>query len=98
MVRPSRVAAAAGGMIVAVAVLGWAAGPDPGEPGQFEISATYDNGMVHISFMDDSGGTETVAMEILGMAETFRRTYESGSFEEVVPFRDRPDMAGGPIR
>lgn len=95
MVRLSRVAAAAGGIAVAVAVLGWAAGPDTSGPGHFEISATYDDGMIHISFRDDSGGTETVAMEILGMAETFRRTYESGSFEEMVPFPGPPRYGWG---
>ena len=95
MVRLSRVAAAAGGLIVAMAVLGWAAGPDPQEPDHFEISATYEDGMVYISFRDDSEGTETVAMEILGMAETFRRTYQSDSFEEVVPFPGPPRYGWG---
>lgn len=95
MVRLIGMAAAAGGMAVAVAVLGWTLGPDTDEPGHFEISATHDDGMIHISFRDDSGGTETVAMEILGMAETFRRTYESDSFEETVRFPGPPRYGWG---
>jgi len=42
----------------------------------FQINAVYyDSGHVEISFLDKSGQTENVVMEILGMDETFQKSF-----------------------
>ncbi len=50
----------------------------------FELDALYDDGKVNITFSDRSEQTQSVTMEILGMKETFRRTYSGNSFTEEV--------------
>lgn len=58
-------------------------------PEHFMLNATYYDGMVHVSFTDDSEGIQSVTMEILGMIPTLQRTYD-GSFEDTIPFGDSP--------
>lgn len=53
----------------------------------FQINAVYyDSGHVEISFLDKSGQTENVVMEILGMDETFQKSFTDSQFIEIVPF------------
>ncbi|MBT5200882.1 MAG: hypothetical protein HOK63_04100 [Thaumarchaeota archaeon] len=56
----------------------------------FEIDAIYQNGNVVISFIDKSGNTDSITMEILGMDETFQKSYVGSQFTELVPFNDVP--------
>ena len=57
----------------------------------FQINAVYyDSGHVEISFLDKSGQTENVVMEILGMDETFQKSFLDPQFIEIVPFSDVP--------
>ena len=57
----------------------------------FQINAVYYNsGHVEISFLDKSGQTENVVMEILGMDETFQKSFPDSQFIEIVPFSDIP--------
>jgi len=57
----------------------------------FQINAVYyDSGHVEISFLDKSGQTENVVMEILGMDETFQKSFPDSQFIEIVPFSDIP--------
>ena len=57
----------------------------------FQINAVYyDSGHVEISFLDKSGQTENVVMEILGMDETFQKSFPDSQFIEIVPFSDVP--------
>ena len=87
--------AAAGIVAAAAAILILAAVPPQDDPGYFEINAAYSDGTISISFRDHSDGTENVSMEILGMSETFRKTYESGHIEEHVPFLGPPKYGWG---
>lgn len=91
MRRGAYLAAAAAGAVLLVATTGQA----PQDPDHFEVNATYANGTVSLYFLDRSGGTEQVAVEILGMAETFRRVYASPHFEDVVPFPGPPKYGWG---
>ena len=55
------------------------------------VSATYyDSGDVEIRYVDDSGGTDSVVLEILGMPESFQRVFEGSEFTETVPFDGVP--------
>jgi hypothetical protein len=58
----------------------------------FVIDAVYfeDNGFVEISFHDTSNKTNHVTLEILGMAESFHKTYDSSSFVEKIVFTSVP--------
>lgn len=71
--------------VTALAALALYAAIVPGTPVPegIEISATYEDGTATITYSDSSGGTEGVVMEILGMEETFHRTYGSDFVEEV---------------
>ncbi len=51
----------------------------------FEIDALYQDGIVVISFYDKSENTGSIVMEILGMDETFQKTYAGFEFTESVP-------------
>ncbi len=63
----------------------------------FQIEAVYyDSGYVEISYFDKSGKTNSVVMEILGMEETFQKTYSDSEFIEIVPFPNVPKY-GWPI-
>ena len=86
---------AAGAAVLAVAVALGAASPGDTVPDIFQIQATYLDGHVTISFADASGGTTRTVVEILGMDETFHRTYGAGGFEERIPFPGPPRYGWG---
>lgn len=92
-----RAYAAAGAAVLAVAAVAVlaAAGPGGTIPDIFQIQATYRDGHVTISFADASGGTTRTIVEILGMGETFHRTYGAGGFEERIPFPGPPRYGWG---
>lgn len=53
----------------------------------FQIDAVYyDSGHVEISFLDKSDKTESVTLEILGMEESFQKSFSESEFIEIVPF------------
>ena len=56
----------------------------------------YDTGHVEISYFDKSGKTDSVVMEILGMDESFQKTFSGSEFIEIVPFPNPPKY-GWPI-
>ena len=57
----------------------------------FQIDAVYyDSGHVEISFLDKSDNTTLVVMEILGMEESFQKTFSDSEFVEIVPFPNLP--------
>ncbi len=63
----------------------------------FQIEAVYyDSGHVEISYLDKSDKTNSVVMEILGMEETFQKTFSGSEFIEIVPFPNEPKY-GWPI-
>ena len=49
-------------------------------------------GIVEIRFVDKSEGTSSAVLEILGMAESFQRTYDTSMFTEIVPFAGVPSF------
>ncbi|MHA7647079.1 hypothetical protein [Nitrosopumilus sp. S4] len=57
----------------------------------FQVDAVYyESGHVEISFLDKSSQTESVVMEILGMDETFQKSFTGSEFIEIVPFQNPP--------
>jgi hypothetical protein len=57
----------------------------------FHVDAVYyDTGHVEVSFFDNSGKTTHVVMEILGMDETFQKSFDDSEFIEIVPFPNVP--------
>ncbi len=102
--RPSRVAAAAAAVALAAAAAWVFSIPAVDSETEAELSRTIlvggvyyeDRGVAVVSYEDVSGGTRSVALEVLGMDETFHRTYESSSFTEEVPFRSTPKY-GWPV-
>jgi len=63
----------------------------------FQIEAIYyDSGHVEISYFDKSDKTNSVVMEILGMEESFQKTFSGSEFIEIVPFPNLPKY-GWPI-
>ncbi len=58
----------------------------------FVVDAIYfeEEGNVEISFLDNSGKTQSVVLEILGMAESFQKNYVGSEFTEKVPFSSVP--------
>ncbi len=58
----------------------------------FIVDAIYleDEGIIEISFLDNSGKTQSVILEILGMAESFQKNYVGSEFTEKVPFSSVP--------
>jgi hypothetical protein len=57
----------------------------------FQIDAVYyDSGHVEISFLDKTGQTDLVVMEILGMDETYQKSFSNSQFIEIVPFSNVP--------
>ncbi len=58
----------------------------------FDVDAIYyeNQGIVEISFNDNSQKTNSVVLEILGMDETFQKTFEGSSFVERVQFDSTP--------
>jgi len=63
----------------------------------FQIDAVYyDSGYVEISYFDKSDKTNSVVMEILGMGESFQKTFSGSEFIEIVPFPNIPKY-GWPV-
>jgi len=63
----------------------------------FQIEAIYyDSGHVEVSYFDKSGKTNSVVMEILGMEESFQKTFSGSEFLEIVPFPNLPKY-GWPV-
>ncbi len=57
----------------------------------FQVNAVYyDTGHVEVEFLDKSEKTDSVVMEILGMEETFQKTFSESHFIEIIPFPDKP--------
>ena len=57
----------------------------------FQVEAIYyDSGHVEISYFDKSDKTNSVIMEILGMEESFQKTFSDSKFIEIVPFPSEP--------
>ena len=57
----------------------------------FHVKAIFhDVGYVEVSYLDNSGKTTLVVMEILGMDETFQKTFSDSEFIEIVPFANEP--------
>ena len=57
----------------------------------FQVDAVYyDTGHVEVSFIDKSEKTTNVVMEILGMDESFQKTFSDSQFIEIVPFPTEP--------
>jgi len=58
----------------------------------FDVDAIYyeNQRIVEISFNDNSQKTNSVVLEILGMDETFQKTFEGSSFVERVQFDSTP--------
>lgn len=59
--------------------------------GIFEVEAAYDDsGIVKITFSDKSEKTSSAVLQILGMEESFQKTFSGSEFVEEVPFPDVP--------
>ena len=58
----------------------------------FIVDAIYleEEGYVEISFLDNSGKTKSVVLEILGMPESFQKNFIGSEFSERVPFSETP--------
>ncbi|QLH06943.1 hypothetical protein [Nitrosopumilus ureiphilus] len=57
----------------------------------FQVDAVYyDTGHVEISYYDKSEKTNSVVMEILGMEQSFQKTFSDSQFIEIVPFPNMP--------
>lgn len=53
----------------------------------FQVEAIYyDSGHVEVSYIDKSDKTSEVVLEILGMDESFQKTFSDSEFIEIVPF------------
>ena len=50
----------------------------------------YDSGHVEISYLDNSDQTDFVVLEILGMDDSFQKTFQGSEFIEIVPFPNVP--------
>jgi len=58
----------------------------------FIVDAVYfqEDGYVEISFLDKSNKTKTVVLEILGMSESFQKSFVGSGFTERVQFSSTP--------
>ena len=57
----------------------------------FQVDAIYyDSGHVEISYLDKSDKTESIVMEILGLEESFQKSFPGSEFIEIVPFESIP--------
>jgi hypothetical protein len=56
----------------------------------FSVNSTYfdnDGGYVEINFKDNSEKTKAIVLEVLGMEESFQKTYlDSSEFTEIISF------------
>ena len=58
----------------------------------FEIQAVYEDGAITVTYLDRSQKTESAVLEVLGMSESFQKTYQAGEFEETIQFGDPPEL------
>ncbi len=57
----------------------------------FQIEAIYyDSGHVEVSYLDKSDQTNSVVLEILGMDDSFQKTFYDSEFIEIVQFPNVP--------
>ncbi|NND86931.1 MAG: hypothetical protein HKM23_06385 [Nitrosopumilus sp.] len=57
----------------------------------FQVNAVYyESGHVEVSFLDKSSKTNSVVMEILGMDETFQKSFTGSEFIEIIAFPNPP--------
>lgn len=57
----------------------------------FQVDAVYyESGHIEVSFLDKSSQTNSVVMEILGMDETFQKSFSGSEFIEIIPFPNPP--------
>ena len=58
----------------------------------FVVDAVYhdSDGYVEISFSDTSQKTNSVVLEILGMEDSFQKTFEGSNFVDKIPFQSVP--------
>ncbi|QUC65234.1 hypothetical protein NsoK4_02985 [Nitrosopumilus sp. K4] len=57
----------------------------------FQIEAVYyDSGHIEISYLDKSSETNSVVLEILGMENSFQKTFDNSEFIEIIPFPNIP--------
>jgi len=54
----------------------------------FSVDAVYldSEGVVEISFVDNTQKTDTIILEVLGLQPSFQKTYSGSSFTERIPF------------
>lgn len=64
----------------------------------FSVDAVYleTEGVVEISFIDNTQKTNNIVLEVLGMKPSFQKTYSGSSFTERIPFI-LPDKYGWEI-
>jgi len=64
----------------------------------FSVDAVYlsSDGVVEISFVDNTQKTDTIILEVLGLQPSFQKTYSGSSFTERIPFVP-PDKYGWEI-
>jgi len=64
----------------------------------FSVDAVYlvSDGVVEISFVDNTQKTDTIILEVLGLQPSFQKTYSGSSFTERIPFIP-PDKYGWEI-
>ncbi len=57
----------------------------------FQVDAVYyESGHIEVSYVDKTQMTNSVVMEILGMDETFQKTFTESEFIEIIPFANPP--------
>ena len=57
----------------------------------FQLEAIYyDTGYVEISYLDKSDKTTLVILEILGMENTFQKSFNDSEFIEIIEFPNKP--------
>ena len=57
----------------------------------FQLEAIYyDTGYVEISYLDKSDKTTSVILEILGMENTFQKSFTDSEFIEIIEFQNKP--------
>jgi hypothetical protein len=58
----------------------------------FHFDATFyeDKKFVEIAFSDESKKTTNTTLEILGMEESFQKTFDGWNFKTIVPFEGEP--------
>ena len=78
--------------VSALAALALLPGPDDEIAGTFEFNAVYreDLGTVNIEFTDRTGMATSSTLELLGMTESYQRTFPGSSFSETVYFGAPP--------